>query len=92
MRNDPIRFAPGTVCATSAALAVLSRERLLLLLERHLHGDWGDTCKSDQIANEHAICSGERIVSWYQLSGKVRVLILTEADRSATTVMLADEY
>lgn len=92
MDNSPIRFMPGTVCATSAALEVLSQARLLRLLERHLRGDWGDTCKNDQIANERAICNGDRIMSWYQLSGKTRVLIITEADRSATTIMLTEEY
>ena len=92
MDNSPIRFMPGTVCATPAALEVLSQARLLRLLERHLRGDWGDTCKNDQIANERAIYNGDRILSWYQLSGKPRVLIITEADRSATTIMLAEEY
>ena len=84
MDNSSARFLPGTVCATPAALEVLSQERLLRLLERHLRGDWGDTCKNDQTANERAICNGDRILSWYQLSGKTRVLIITEADRSAT--------
>lgn len=92
MDNRPIRFMPGTVCATPAVLEVLSQERLLRLLERHLRGDWGDTCKNDQTANERAICNGDRILSWYQLSGKTRVLIITEADRSVTTIMLAEEY
>lgn len=92
MDNSSARFLPGTVCATPAVLEVLSQERLLRLLERHLRGDWGDTCKNDQTANERAICNGDRILSWYQLSGKTRVLIITEADRSATTIMLAEEY
>lgn len=92
MDNSSARFLPGTVCATPAALEVLSRAHLLRLLERHLRGDWGDTCKNDQTANERAICNGDRILSWYQLSGKTRVLIITEAYRSATTIMLAEEY
>lgn len=92
MDNSSARFLSGTVCATPAALEVLSQARLLRLLERHLRGDWGDTCKNDQIANERAIFNGERIMSWYQLSGKTRVLIITEADRSAATIMLAKEY
>ena len=83
MDNSPARFLPGAVCATPSALEVLSR---------HLRGDWGDTCKNDRVANERAICNGDRIVSWYQLSGKTRVLIITEADRSATTIMLSEEY
>ena len=92
MDNSPARFLSGAVCATPSALEVLSRAHLLQLLERHLRGDWGDTCKIDRVANEHALCNGDRIVSWYQLSGKTRVLIITEADRSATTIMLSEEY
>jgi len=46
----------------------------------------------DQKANKQAIRDGDRILSWYQISGKIRILIITEADRSATTVMLANEY
>ena len=92
MQYKPIRFRPGTVYVTRAVSEMLSQQRLLQLLQRHIHGDWGDTCQNDRIANERAICNGDRIVSWYQLSGKTRVLIITEADRSATTIMLSDEY
>lgn len=92
MDNSPARFLPGAVCATPSALEVLSRAHLLQLLERHLRGDWGDTCKIDRAANEQAIGSGDRILSWYQVNGKIRILIITEADRSATTIMLSEEY
>lgn len=92
MQYKPIRFRPGTVYATRAVSEMLSRKRLLQLLQRHIHGDWGDTCKKDCAANEQAIGSGDRILSWYQVSGKIRILIITEADRSATTIMLSDEY
>ena len=92
MQYKPIRFRPGTVYATRAVSEMLSRKRLLQLLQRHIHGDWGDTCKKDRAANEQAIRDGDCILSWYQISGKLRVLIITEADRSATTVMLANEY
>lgn len=92
MQYKPIRFRPGTVYATRAVSEMLSRQRLLQLLQRHIHGDWGDTCQNDRAANEQAICSGDRILSWYQVSGKIRILIITEADRSATTIMLSDEY
>ena len=92
MQYKPIRFHPGTVYVTRTVSEMLSQQRLLQLLQRHIHGDWGDTCQNDRIANERAICNGDRIVSWYQLSGKTRVLIITEADRSATTIMLSDEY
>ena len=92
MDNSPARFLPGAVCATPSALEVLSQAHLLQLLQRHIHGDWGDTCQNDRTANEQAIGSGDRILSWYQVSGKIRILIITEADRSATTIMLSEEY
>ena len=92
MQYRPIRFPTGEVRATTAALANISKEKLIQLVNRHIRGDWGDTCMKDQKANEQAIRDGGRILSWYQISGKLRVLIITEADRSATTVMLANEY
>ena len=92
MQYKPIRFRPRTVYVTRAVSEMLSRQRLLQLLQRHIHGDWGDTCQNDRAANEQAIGSGDRILSWYQVNGKIRILIITEADRSATTIMLSDEY
>ena len=92
MDKGPARFDPGFVCATPAALDELSRQGALRLLDRHVRGDWGVTCQNDRAANEQAICNGDRILSWYQVSGKIRILIITEADRSATTIMLSDEY
>lgn len=88
MQYRPIRFPTGEVRATTAALANLSKEKLIRLVNRHIRGDWGDTCMADQKANEQAIRDGDRILSWYQISGKIRVLIITEADRSATTIIL----
>ena len=92
MQYKPIRFHSGTVYVTRAVSEMLSQQRLLQLLRRHIRGDWGDTCKNDRTANEQAIGSGDRILSWYQVNGKIRILIITEADRSATTIMLSDEY
>ena len=92
MQYKPIRFRPETVYVTRAVSEMRSQQRLLQLLQRHIHGDWGDTCQNDRAANEQAIGSGDRILSWYQVNGKIRILIITEADRSATTIMLSDEY
>ena len=92
MDNSPARFfAWGRMCHAGRFGGALTSASASAF-ERHLRGDWGDTCKNDRIANERAICNGNRIVSWYQLSGKTRVLIITEADRSATTIMLSEEY
>lgn len=72
--------------------AKVGRAGLIRLLERHLSGDWGDTCESDARANEEALRSGNRIISWYQVSKELRIMIITEADRSATTILLPGEY
>lgn len=85
-------FSLRTARATPAALDKVGRAGLIRLLERHLSGDWGDTCESDARANEEALRSGNRIISWYQVSKELRIMIITEADRSATTILLPEEY
>lgn len=92
MPYKPVRFQSGKLCATQGVMKNISQQKIARLVNRHIRGDWGDTCMADQKANEQAIRNGDRILSWYQISGKIRVLIITEADRSATTIMLADEY
>lgn len=86
------RFQMGRLVATPAAIEAAPREVLLQLLERHLSGDWGDVSKTDAKANEYAISHGLRIISWYQTPGGERIQIITEADRSVTTILLAKEY
>lgn len=92
MQDKKARFRCGQLCATPAALDKVGRAGLTQLLERHLSGDWGDTCKSDARTNEEALRSGNRIISWYQVSKELRIMIITEADRSATTILLPEEY
>jgi hypothetical protein len=86
-----IRFEAGTVVATIGALQVADNHAILELLRRHLAGDWGDVDKDDAKANEDALTHGERILSSYTIKGE-RLWILTEADRSATTVLTPGEY
>ena len=88
MQDKKARFRCGQLCTTPAALNKVGRAGLIRLLERHLSGDWGDTCESDARANEEAL----RIISWYQVSKELRIMIITEADRSATTILLPEEY
>ena len=83
----------GRVVATPGALGLASRHGVDLraLLRRHEAGDWGDVGVSDARANEHACRSGGRLLSAYSTPGG-RVWVITEADRSATTVLLPSEY
>ena len=92
MQDKKARFRCGQLCATPAALDKVGRAGLIRLLERHLSGDWGDPGESDARANEEALRSGNRIISWYQVSKELRIMIITEADRSATTILLSEEY
>lgn len=86
-------FKLGSVVATPAALEVLDRAGVdfLTLINRHVRGDFGDLCAEDWELNTAAIAAGDRILSSYQLAtGKV--WLITEGDRSATTVLLPSDY
>jgi hypothetical protein len=61
------------------------------LLGRHVTGDWGDMDDYDKRANDEALKTGDRIFSSYQV-GRDRLWIITEADRSVTTILRPDEY
>ncbi len=83
------RFPLGRLMATPGVLGL--GLDLLLLVKRHVRGDWGDLSDEDRAANERALVDGERILSAYVLP-QGKVWIITEADRSATTVLLPEEY
>lgn len=61
-------------------------------LKRHAKGDWGDVCREDWQENEVALTEALRLFSVYRAGGLPKIWIITEADRSATTVLLPDEY
>lgn len=88
------RFSLGQVVATPGALEALasSNQSPEEFLKRHLSGDWGDVCEDDRQANEDALLHGERLLSSYRTSKSVKLWIITEADRSATTLLLPEEY
>lgn len=69
-----------------------SRTNPVELITRHLQGDFGDLSAPDNEANRVAIRRGGRIFSCYQLPSGHRVWVITESDRSATTLLLPDEY
>jgi len=61
-------------------------------LRRHAKGDWGDLCQEDRKENELSLKKGFRLLSAYERNGLPKIWIITEADRSATTVLFPDEY
>lgn len=94
MRTNQPRFALGQVVATPGALAALNAagQTPWGLLERHQTGDWGEVSVADKQENDLSVEQGFRILSAYTLSTGVKVWLLTEADRSYTTLMLPEEY
>ena len=89
-----IRFDPGRCCATPAAVHELAKNYVLAddLLDRHVNGDWGDLSYEDRLRNELALVEMERVLSCYRVDENVKIYVVTDADRSTTTVMLASEY
>ena len=83
----------GKVVATPGALNLLSEigEHPFDLLARHATGDWGDLCAFDLRQNQIALRDGYRVLSSYPI-GTERVWVVTEADRSVTTILLPEEY
>lgn len=96
---ETMKFMPGQMLATPGAMAVLNSFKVSpsRLLDRHLAGDWGDLSPEDKERNEEALKDGSRLFSAYKLNDDVKVWIITEAVsdigiRSATTILLPDEY
>jgi hypothetical protein len=82
----------GRVVATPGALGSISDRELLDALARHASGDWGYVDEEDRKANDAALRDGARILSAYRTERGTKFWIITEADRSATTVLLPGEY
>ena len=87
-------FPLGRILATPGALQAFERAACdpVGVLARHVTGDWGDLDAEDRSANDDAVRTGARILSAYRLPTGERVWVITEADRSATTVLLPEEY
>ena len=91
-KKRPVRFALGQTVMTRGALNELSQTDVLHGLSRHAGGDWGDVCTDDKQANDDALTCGARLLSAYHTTAGRKFWIITEADRSATTVLLPEEY
>jgi hypothetical protein len=88
-------FSLGQIVATPGALSALGDDGTSAedLLKRHVTGDWGELSEEDRQENELSVKEGFRILSAYKLpSTGVKLWVITEADRSATTLLLPDEY
>ncbi|HET8629969.1 MAG TPA: hypothetical protein VFL91_21320 [Thermomicrobiales bacterium] len=87
------KFPLGQTVATPGALAALAAANLpaFALLARHAAGDWGEVDDFDREQNERALRDGDRLLSAYTVGGE-RVWVITEWNRSATTLLLPEEY
>lgn len=88
------RFPLGQVVATPGALEALRAAGQLpfAYLYRHQNGDWGELCAEDKAENELSVAQGFRLLSAYTLTTGVKIWLISEADRSATTILLPSEY
>jgi hypothetical protein len=89
-----VRFPLGRVVATPGALRVLeeANQNAFEFLAKHQAGDWGELCEEDIRENESSVLNGFRILSAYRTRNDVKIWVITEADRSATTLLLPEEY
>ena len=86
-------FELGRVVITRTAHAFCESKGVdaLDFLQRHVLGDWGDLCSQDKDANRNAVKLGGRILSAYHVHGE-KLYVITEADRSYTTILMATDY
>jgi hypothetical protein len=85
------RFPLGRLLITSNASMRLSTEEVFAALRRYASCDWGDLCPEDTLANDTALLKGGRLFSAYG-QGDSRFWVITDADRSVTTVLLPEDY
>ena len=87
-------FELGQIVATPRALASLKKagQQAGELLSRHINRDWGDLDEEDRKENEYSLEHGFRLLSAYKTNAGDRLWIITEADRSVTTLLLPEEY
>ena len=89
-----IKFSPGSVYITPGAAEqfTASGDDPLAFLIKHIGGDWGDLTEEDKQENELSVREGFRILSAYRMSNGTKFWIISEADRSSTTILLPEEY
>ena len=92
LSTQPRTFPTGTLLVTQRVSETLNPADVIAALKRHTSADWGELCRDDREENERALREGGRLFSVYRDRNQVRFYIITEADRSATTVLLPEDY
>jgi hypothetical protein len=86
------KFQLGQIVATPNALNHLTQDDIRSGIIRHQSGDWGDLGEDDRKENDLSLERGTRLLSVYHASNGVTFWIITEADKSSTTVLLPEDY
>jgi hypothetical protein len=92
MNETNAKFSLGNLFITPAAQEAVSSEEVLKAISRHVKGDWGDVCPDDAKENEFSLGKDLRLFSVYHTTQGTKFWIITEADRSVTTVLLPSDY
>lgn len=88
------KFPLGRQAATPGAIQAMadSGQEPAFFIQRHVRGDWGECGPEDQQLNDEALKDGSRLLSAYRTLKSVKLWVITEADRSLTTILLPEEY
>ena len=86
------KFRLGKIVSTPNALDRLTQDDILLAIGRHQAGDWGDVSEHDRTTNERALIEGTRLWSVYHAGNGIKFWLITEGNRSHTTVLLPEDY
>ena len=92
VRQERPCFALGRTVITRAANAAVPMDCVQQALVQHARGDWGEVGEEDAAANEDALVHGRRLLSAYRTPDDTRFWVITEWDRSVTTVLLPEDY
>jgi len=92
MADEAPKFELGQLVATPNALATLDPNDVAAAVGRHARGDWGELDEHDRLENDSALVNGSRLFSAYRDRGGTKFWVITEWDRSVTTVLLPEDY
>lgn len=91
-KNLITKFNLGQTVITANARSQLQHLEVIEAIIRHANGDWGNVCDEDRQSNEEALKDGNRLLSVYTSDEETVFWIITEWDRSVTTVLLPEDY
>ena len=86
------KFSLGQIVATPNALSQIPNDEIFIALSRHVRGDWGELDPEDRNSNEQALKGEGRLFSAYLSAQSIKFWIITECDRSVTTILLPEDY